>query len=284
VDARTRAVFLTHYGGLMADLNGLRAVLTGRNVTVVEDCAHAHGSAIRGRRAGAWRNVACYSFQSMKNISTLGQGGLMVLPDEEMAKRVRRMIAVEPDADFAPRPVAGELGPYRAAPPSLFTHDKNAFTHDCTALHRHGTNSTLPEPAAAAGRVQLRRIGEFLAGRARVAARLDGHLSAMDGVRPQRTPPGQTHSHHLYTCFVDPRIGNEAVGAAMVERGVEIQQRYFPLHLLPEWRARGGRPGQCPVAERVWFREQLNLPISPHMSDDQVDLVAEVLRDALAAA
>jgi perosamine synthetase len=284
LDGRTRAVFLTHYGGLMADMEGLRDVLAGRDVTVVEDCAHAHGSAIGGRRAGAWGNVACYSFQSMKNISTLGQGGMMILPDVETAERVRRLIAVEPDARFAPRTPAGELGPYRAAPPSVFTHDKNAFTHDCTGIRRHGTNSTLPEPAAAVGRVQLRRLGEFLEGRARVARRLDAHLEALPGVRPQRTPAGYAHAHHLYTCRVDPRIGNGAVAAAMVERGVEIQQRYFPLHLLPEWRARGGRVGLCPVAERIWFGEQLNLPIYPHMSDDQVDCVADALRHALAAA
>ena len=56
-----------------------------------------------------------------------------------------------------------------------------------------------------------------------------------------------------------------------------MQLRYFPVHLLPEWRLRGHGPGECPLAERVWFDEQLNLPIYPQMTDAQVDFVVERL-------
>jgi len=281
IDDRTRAVYLTHYGGLMVDLVGLRHVLANRDVTIIEDCAHAQGSGIGNRHAGSWGNIACFSFQSMKNISTLGQGGMILVPNEDMAKQLRRLIAVEPDASFEPRSAVGELGPYRPSPPSVFTHDKNAFTHNCTGIRRHGTNSTLPEPAAAVGRVQLRRISEFLDRRRQIARRIDQYIGNIPGIRPQRTPEGYVHSHHLYTCFVESEIGNQAIAAAMMKSGVEIQQRYFPLHLLPEWRGRGGRVGQCPVAEKVWFSKQLNLPIYPAMTDDQVDHIAGALRDAI---
>lgn len=281
VDGRTRAVYVTHYGGLMADIPRLHEVLSGHNVVVVEDCAHAHGSSIAGRRAGSFGNIGCYSFQSMKNMSTLGQGGMMILGDIATAERVRRLIAVEPDATFTPRDKARSLGPYRSTSSPVFTHHKNAFTHDCVEIRRHGTNATLSEPAAAVGRVQLRRLAGHLHRRAHIALRLDEQLSTLDGIRPQRTPDGFVHSHHLYTCFVDRRIGNETLADAMLKRGVEIQQRYFPLHLLPEWRARGGHVGQCPVAEDLWFHEQLNLPIYPSMKDEQVDYVASALSDAL---
>ena len=281
VDHRTKAVILTHYGGLMVDMDHLDIVLVGSNVLVIEDCAHAHGSALAGRRAGSLGHLACYSFQSMKNMSTLGQGGMMILPSVAMAERVRRLIAVEPDAVFQPRSGSEKLESYTRHPSIVFTHEKNAFSHDCVSIFRHGTNSTLAEPAAAVGRVQLRRLHEFLDRRRSIADRLDGHLLGIAGVRPQKTPANQNHSHHLYTCFVDAALGNQAVAAGMVERGVEIQQRYFPLHLLPEWRVRGGYPGQCPVTERVWFEEQLNLPIYPAMTDDQVDYMAEALHDTI---
>ena len=281
LDDRTQAVLLTHYGGLMADIDQLHAVLSGRNILVIEDCAHSHGSSFKGRHAGASGNIACFSFQSMKNMSTLGEGGLMLLPNEAMAERVRALISIEPDATFEPRNPVGSLGPYSCGSPSVFTHDKNAFSHDCTAIRRHGTNSTLSEPAAVVGRVQLTRLPEFLAERRRIAGKLDSLLADIPGVRPQQTPEGHIHSHHLYTCFVEEGIDNQSVARAMVEAGVEIQQRYFPLHLLPEWRLRGGKPGLCPVTEKIWFKHQLNLPIYPSMTDEQIEYVALALRKAI---
>jgi perosamine synthetase len=66
--------------------------------------------------------------------------------------------------------------------------------------------------------------------------------------------------------------------------GVEVQLRYFPLHLIPEWRARGHRLGECPVAERLWFEQQINLPCHPGLSDEQVDYLVSSVRAALASA
>jgi dTDP-4-amino-4,6-dideoxygalactose transaminase len=62
---------------------------------------------------------------------------------------------------------------------------------------------------------------------------------------------------------------------------VEIQLRYFPLHLVPEWRARGHGPGECPTAERLWFAEHLNLPCHPGLTDRQVDHLVGAFSDSL---
>jgi perosamine synthetase len=282
LDQRTRAVFLTHYGGLMVRMDRLNAVLSGRDVLVVEDCAHAHGSSFKGRMAGAFGNIGCYSFQSMKNMSTLGQGGMLLLPDARMAERARSIIAVEPDATFSPKVPSGILGPYLAGPQSVLTHEKNAFAAECISIARHGTNSTLTEPSAAVGRVQLKRLPEFLAQRKKIANTLDTLLSAIPGIRPQHNQPDFVHSHHLYTCFCEDRIDNQTVAEAMVRQGIEVQQRYFPLHLLPEWRFRGGRLGQCPIAESIWFKHQLNLPINPSLTDAQIEYMADALREVMA--
>jgi perosamine synthetase len=73
---------------------------------------------------------------------------------------------------------------------------------------------------------------------------------------------------------------------ALDRRRVQVQLRYLPLHLVPEWRARGHRLGECPVAERSWFETHVNLPCHPGLSDRQVDhlvnALAESLEEALA--
>lgn len=283
IDAKTRAIFITHYGGLMVDMNALEAVTIPNGIAVVEDCAHAHGSKYMGVRAGASGHFACFSFQSMKNMSTLGQGGMLIAPDTDLAARLRRLVAVEPDATFAPKADRGVLGAYRPCPPEVFSHDKNAFDDDCVDVRRHGTNATLSEPAAAVGRVQLRRLPGFLARRRTIAEMLDEGIRRIEGLRPQETPPGWVHSHHLYTCFVEPGDPErrDRIAAALIALGVEVQQRYFPLHLLPEWRLRGGRPGLCPVAETIWFESQLNLPIYPLLTDEQVAYMIAALHSAV---
>ena len=74
----------------------------------------------------------------------------------------------------------------------------------------------------------------------------------------------------------------ERLVRSLDRQGVQIELRYFPLHLLPEWRWRGHRPNECPVAERSWFSAQVNLPCYPGLSDAQVEHMTQALATAFA--
>jgi perosamine synthetase len=282
VTERTRALFLVHHGGLPADMDAIMKIATAHGITVVEDCAHALGARYRGRVLGSIGDFGCWSFQSYKNISTLGEGGMLTLKDPMAAGVVERIRAIEPDADFVVRPASTLVG--LALPDDdVERHAKNAYTEDCVAIRHSGTNSTLSEPAAAVGRVQLGRLDKFVARRRDIAARLDDGLSAINGIRTIRRIPGVESAHHLYSCFLEPSTGidRDALLSRLVKRGIQVQLRYFPVHLLPEWRVRGHSRGECPVAERVWFHEQVNLPIYPQLSDGQVDYMIEQVAAAV---
>jgi perosamine synthetase len=284
VTPRTRAIYLLHYGGLCADMDPIMALAERHGLVVVEDCAHALGARYLGRSAGSLGHIGCFSFQSSKNISTLGQGGMIAFDRDDWAETVRRIRAIEPDADFVPaRP---RFGPYREPRRPLNQHEKNAFTHDCTALRAGGTNSTLGEVAAAVGSVQLGRLAELNRRRQQITDALDEGLSTLPGIRVRPTPPGHESACHLYTFFAAPDAGpsREAIAWALEDLGVEMQLRYFPLHLLPEWRRRGGGFGQCPIAERLWFEEHLNLPCYPQLTDAQVAYMVEAVGTAIGRA
>lgn len=278
---RTKAIYLVHYGGLMADMDAILEIAKSHGLLVLEDCAHAHGSKYRERRAGAIGDIGCYSFQSMKNISTLGEGGMITFNNDNWREVIVRLREGEPDATFVKR-TSTNIGPYDK-PTSLDRHEKNAYTHDCTQIRRHGTNAILSEPAAVVGRIQLQKLASFIEQRRAIAARLNEAVSKIDGLRIQEEPEGFFHSYHLYTFFIEPNSGidHDTLLTEMDTAGVEIQMRYFPLHLLPEWRLRGGAPGQCPVAERIWFEQQVNLPIYPALTSDQVDFMISTLEQAV---
>ena len=285
IGPRTRALYLVHHGGRVADMDAIMEIARERGVLVVEDCAHAIGASLRGRRPGALGHIGCFSFQSYKNITTLGEGGMITFEDDGWAETIHSIRAIEPQASFVPR-ASRSIGPYHQPNDRVFRHDKNAYTHDCIGVFHPGTNSTLPEPAAAVGRVQLRRADEFARRRANIAAHLDASFRDLPGVRIQQPRPGYVDAHHLYTLFLEPdsRLDRDQIAAAIEHAGVQVQLRYFPLHLLPEWRMRGSRYGDCPVTERVWFTEQLQLPIYPQMEEQMVDIMIDVVSKVIRTA
>jgi perosamine synthetase len=148
-----------------------------------------------------------------------------------------------------------------------------------------GNNYRLSEVAAAVGSEQLRKLDSLNRIRQNIGQRLNAGLSQIDGVRLQTTPEGYQHVYHLYVFFYQPiQEGNniekeEVVRILIEEEGIGMSNRYFPIHLLPEVRAQGHEFGECPVAEKVWFEQHINLPIYPTMTNEQIDhLIAAVGR------
>lgn len=199
---------------------------------------------------------------------------------DDWAGRVSRMRANEPDADHVPATHAFGAS---AGPAAGALYPGLAYTHDCVALRHPGTNATLSEPAAAVGTVQLERLPELVGRRRSIAARLTEVLDGAEGIRVPKVPEGAEHSYHLFTFFVEPDapVSREALLERLAADGVQTYLRYFPLHLLPEWRMRGHRYGECPAAERLWFGQHMNLPCHPSLSDGQVDFLAASLERAL---
>ncbi|MFF3767061.1 DegT/DnrJ/EryC1/StrS family aminotransferase [Streptomyces sp. NPDC001922] len=283
INDRTRAVLLVHYGGWTAEMDEILALTRERGIVVIEDCAHALGAVYDGRRPGSLGDIGCFSFHSSKNITTLGEGGMITLDRDDWARRIDRLRSNEVDGDFAPAPPHGlQLG--RELLPWM-KYASPAYEMVCSAVRRPGTNATLSEAAAAVGLAQMGRLDELVARRRSIAARLDETIERHPHTRTQRPRHGIEHAQHLHTFFVDgPPEVRESVIRGLDERGVEVQLRYLPLHLLPEWRARGHGIGQCPVAEELWFGRQINLPCQPGLSDDQVDHLVSALDAALRAA
>lgn len=275
---RTRAVVLVHYGGRPADMDRIAALTRPRGIVVIEDAAHALGAVRHGRRPGALADLGCFSFHASKNITTLGEGGMITCDRDDWAARIDRLRSNDVDGSFV-HGVTGEV------PASLarMVWARRAYGQACTGVRRAGTNATMSEAAAAVGLVQLERLPALTARRRQVAARLDEVVGRHEWLRPIRTEPGVVDAHHLYTCFAERPGTRDRLVRELEARSVEVQLRYFPQHLMPEWRARGHGPGECPVVERLWFDHHLNLPCHPSLTDDQIDHLAHALDQAARA-
>lgn len=282
ITARTKAVLLVHYGGCIADMSAITRIAQRHGILVVEDCAHAVGATTAdGRRPGSLGDIGCFSFQNSKNITTLGEGGMITCYDARIAERIRRIRDNEYDGDITIHP------PTRHEPVLLpwMKYAEDVYRHTVTKVHRAGTNATMSEAAAAVGVVQLERLGVVTAQRQAIARQLDAVMCRYEFASPQRPRGGDTHAYHFYTFQLetpDPATRDELV-LDLDRRGIEIQLRYFPQHLLPEWRAHGHGYGECPVAERNWFTSHVNLPCHPGLDAYQVEHLVTAVDAAFGA-
>ncbi|MFY1691152.1 DegT/DnrJ/EryC1/StrS family aminotransferase [Plantactinospora sp. WMMB782] len=279
----TRAVFVTHYGGNPAGVAAIAEIAQRHGIPVVEDAAHALGAHSAGRMAGTW-GLGCFSFGSSKNLTTLGQGGAICVrdPSPTLLVAIEQLRSLEPYCDFRDLDHGGAAGTpldsHLAPTDGILRHEKNAYTAECVNLRGSGFNGSLGEPACAAGGVQLSRVEEFNGRRREIAERLDAAVGSLGWASTQRVPADSVSSHHLYALLLDDRdVERDEFVRALAALGIEMQLRYFPAHLLPEWRLGGSGLGDCPVTEDVWFHRLVNLPIYPMLSDRQVEYMIEAL-------
>jgi perosamine synthetase len=280
ITPRTKAIYLVHMGGLMADMDPIMDIARRHNLYVVEDCAHAPGAVYKGRKAGSFGDIGCFSFHSLKNMSTLGEGGMITFNRDDWAAQVYQLKSI--GSLFATQARADHrFGPYTKPAFDYYDHSEGAYSYDAMGPIKVGNNYKMTEVAAAVGSVQLRKLDGLNDMRIAIAQRLNEGLAEIDGIRVQRIPVNQKHVYHLYVFFYQPSVEksnlekDELIRILHQEAGIQVICRYFPIHLMPDIRAQGHEFGECPVAEKVWFEQHINLPIYPTLSLSQADYMVE---------
>jgi len=91
VTPRTVGFVPVHLYGHPADLPGVLELCAARSLWLLEDCAQAHGAAWQGRKVGSFGRAGVFSFYPSKNLTVMGDGGLLVTDDDDIAVRCRRL-------------------------------------------------------------------------------------------------------------------------------------------------------------------------------------------------
>jgi dTDP-4-amino-4,6-dideoxygalactose transaminase len=241
---RTRAVLPVHLYGQPADLPPIAALCRSRGLALVEDAAQAFGAEIGGRKAGAYGDIGCFSFYPSKNLGAFGDGGMVITDDDDRAARARL----------------------------LANHGKEGDQHTATL----GYNSRLDELQAAVLRVKLNHVDEFNASRRRHARAYDLRLDRPGLALPCEDGAG-LHVYHQYTVRTELRDEvRRALTAAGIASGV-----HYPVPLHRQAAFADGYRGVClPVAEHA-ARQVVSLPMSPLLTEAEIDRVAQVVLSAL---
>jgi len=241
ITPRTKAIMPVHLTGRCADTGAIGALARRHGLAVIEDAAQAVGARdAAGRLAGSLGTVGCFSLHPLKNLSGMGDGGIVTTNDDALAQRIRLL--------------------------------RNHGLRSRDEVVVWGWNARLDTVQAAALRCRLKRLAAVTEARRRHAAFYQARLSSVVTCPVDRT--GEYAIYHLFMIQCDRR---DALKQFLTQRGIETKIHYpMPIHLQPCSASLGYRRGDLPVAE-AQAQRILSLPVHHALSEDDVASVASAV-------
>jgi dTDP-4-amino-4,6-dideoxygalactose transaminase len=239
---RTKAIIAVHLYGQAADMETITDFARRHGLIVIEDCAQAVGGSYKGKRLGSFGDAACFSFYPTKNLGAIGDGGMVVTCNPDIAMRVRRL--------------------------RQYGWDERRQTSDI------GVNSRLDEIQAAILSAKLPSLDTDNNRRARLAARYADGLAGLPITVP-RPRPGANHVFHRYVLACDHRDGLKShLASAEIGSGIHYP---LPVHRQDGYAQRVRLAGKLTVTDRL-AASILSLPMYPELQEEEVDRIIATIR------
>ncbi len=264
ITKKTKAIIPVHYAGRPVNLDAIHEIAKKNNLLVIEDAAHAVGSKYKSKMIGSFGNLVCYSFHPIKNIST-GDGGMITTDNEEVAQKLSRL--------------------------RLHGMSKDAWKrHSAAGSWRYdileaGYKYNMTDIAAALGIHQLKKLEKFITARTKYAEIYTGLLSKVPEVTVPTSGTNVRNSWNLYTIKVDTKklsITRDEIIEELKSMNIGVSVYFVPLHLFTYYKKYGYKPGDFPVAEKV-FEGIISLPLYPKMTKSEVAYVAKSLEKIISS-
>lgn len=258
ITPRTKAIIVVHYGGIPAkSLEELLAIAEEHNLYLIEDAAEAFGAKYKGKSVGTFGHVGVYSFCQNKVITT-GEGGAVVTDDSEIAERLRL-------ARSYGRKVKG-----------------NYFAGAHTDYVSIGYNWRMSSISAALGLSQMAKVERVITARQEVAKKYADLLSDLDEVRVLLGPYPDSSVYQLLALWVKHGLSvRNSLADYLRNAGVATKVYFNPVHTERVFRGTGrGDAGRVSLRNTIIASEHvLNVPIYPHMTNEEVAYVAEKIKE-----
>ncbi|WOK36510.1 DegT/DnrJ/EryC1/StrS family aminotransferase [Sphingomonas sp. C3-2] len=267
---KTRAVIAVHLAGHPCAMDELTVLTEAYDIKIIEDCAQAHGARFNGRPVGSFGHAAAFSFCTDKIMSTGGEGGMLLLREEE---------------DWARAWAYKDHGKNPRTMPQASGGGRFLWLHDS-----FGSNFRMTEMQAAIGLQQLRKLPDWLETRRRHAAMLNEILAGQRALRLIVPADDCEPAYYKYYAFVRPERlapgwSRDAILEAAIAAGLPCQSGSCPEIYREQACIRAGyRPESVLRSARQLGEESIMMPIDHTLDDDSIRTMGEVLRSVLDAA
>jgi perosamine synthetase len=253
ITRRTKAIVPVHFAGLACDIDAFEAISKKTGVAVIYDAAHSVGAKYKGQPIGGAGKASCYSFQSNKNISTLGEGGAVTTNDLAFGETVRQK--------------------------KTFGYVYGARLRVVTI----GFNYRLTKPQLAVGLTQLAKAERTIALRLERFLKMQGLLAEVPELI---LPPGieAGHACHLYVVRLDARkvgFSRDALVKELKDHfGVQTSLHYPAVWDWEAFQSIDHDRSDCSMAERI-CKEVVSLPIFPNTPFEDLEYIQQALVAAI---
>ncbi len=242
IKAGAKTVVLTHlYGLVIPDIKNISLLCSEHDVTILEDCAQAHGARLKGKCAGSFGDIASFSFYPTKNLGAVGDGGAIVTDREELASKILALRQY------------GWQGKYNT-------------------VVAHGRNSRLDEIQAAVLNDLLPFLDGWNSRRRDIAARYNDTINHPEVILPKYIF-GENYVGHLFVVCSQHRT-------ALAEH-LKVNEIISDVHYpIPDHRQAifgGDFDETCLKTTEHLAKQVLTLPCYPEMTDKTVDLIADTV-------
>lgn len=244
-----RAILPVHILGHPCHMAPILELADRFGLVVIEDATESLGALCEGKATGHCGNIACFSFNGNKIITT-GGGGMVVTDREDWATKLRYLTTQAKDD------------------PVEFVHRAVGFNYRLTSIQ------------AAVGCAQMEFLDRIVAEKRAIAGAYSAAFRAVTGITAPREAPWAFSTFWLYTVLVDERlcrIDSRALMHALAAGGIQSRPLWQPLHRSPAHQ--GMWATDCSVAERL-NRQALSLPSSASLSSEQRDRVIRAVLEA----
>ena len=242
-----------HYAGDPGKLDQLYKVAKRHNLLVIEDAAHAFGSNFQEKRIGSFGDIACFSFDGIKNI-TSGEGGCIVSDDLSFIEKVKdlRLLGVINDSE---------------------KRFKGERSWDFDSIHQ-GWRYHMSNIMAAIGIEQLKKFPKFLKKRQSLAKKYDALFLKDQLIRPFKRDYDNIVPH-IYVVRIKGLRDRKSLQQKMLKKRVQVGYHYLPNHFLTKYK--NTRKTSLDITESI-FEELLTLPMHPDLSEYDLDYIGRELK------
>ena len=248
---RVRAIIPVHILGHPCDMDPILKIARKFNLVVIEDATESLGASYKNRKVGSLGDIACFSFNGNKVITT-GGGGMIVTDNAEWAHQARYLTTQAKDD------------------PLEYVHKEIGYNYRLTNIQ------------AALGCAQMEKLDEYIAAKRRIARAYAEAFAAIPGITCMPVAPWASSIFWLYTVLLEQKvygINSRVLMRQFEASGIQARPLWQPLHLSPAHPQ--GQPHSCPAAERL-ANNAISLPSSVGLRVEDQGRVIEIVKASAA--
>ncbi len=268
ITKKTKAIIIVHLYGYTVNFNPIIGLCKKRKIKIVEDCAQSIGSELNGKKSGSMGDFSCYSFHAQKNITTLGEGGMLYVKDTKLAKKVRGL-RHNGHIDFKFKrkhywlPAMGNL--------------------DVDIKNKWPFKFTLSEVQCGAGIMMLKKLDFFNKIRIKRARKFINFLNDFEELNFNKDFKNKRHVYHLLSAYYKPtkKINrDDLINLLYKKYKIKCAIQYYPLYRYDLFKKMNVKKSLCKNTDK-FYDNMISFPFHLWMTNEDFNYLIHSVKKSL---